>query len=709
MAGAIGGYIYWQYNKKKIVKDSIADAIAKKTDSLYYLKYDSSRIDEINGNAVFYNVVLQSDSAQKQLLNSTDSLPNALYNIRIKQVAISGVDIAGLLQQQNVKAKKITLVKPQVQIINTGADKPKPFTINDTLELYQKILGKFKRIQSDQIEIVSGVVLMTNKAGKAQTTLENINIILNNFLVDSTKNYESIVSYFIKDVRATIENIQLPESATGSRINMEKVDYNAAKRTLAVGAITQYQQNNISPVINLKNIKVTGLVTDAFIIQQRLKAGQVSCEGGLVTIYVKKNPGGSKPGEQTLELTSGEIEQAQIAGIRLGNTKLVIINKDQPKKEPFVLNNVNFTVTKIPDLTGGMSVNNIINNAQWQLSADGFSIVTKDKLYKLTIGNFSVDNTGSVVKVSNLLLKPMLTEQQFVNQSRHQNDQYNLTVKNIVLSGVNLKKLLTSQEFEIEKASFEPDIKIFNDRTLPPDADSKLGKYPHQSLLKLPIPLYIHMVTIRNGQVSYRERALKSKLTGNVIFNELNATVNNVTNMPRHIAQNNLLKMNAGAKFLRAGVLTTEWQFPLDDRNGRFFIKGELKSMSAITLNSIIEPLAMASVKEGQIDGVRFSIDGTDKNAAGNILFLYHDLKMELLKMDNDEELKKKGFLSFLANTLIKNENTSSTNSKEINYERDMTKSFFNLVWKTIFEGAKKTATGRKEKEEKVEEKTQQQ
>ena len=122
--------------------------------------------------------------------------------------------------------------------------------------------------------------------------------------------------------------------------------------------------------------------------------------------------------------------------------------------------------------------------------------------------------------------------------------------------------------------------------------------------------------------------------------------------------------------------------------------------MNAVTLNSIIEPLAMASVKEGRIDEVVFNLDGTDTKAIGNVLFLYHGLKMEILKMGDDAELKKKGLVSLLANTLIKNENTSRANNKEVNYDRDITKSFFNLIWKTIFTGAKNTAIGPKEKEE---------
>lgn len=691
-AAAIVGYIYWQYNKKKIIRDSIEKAIVNKTDSLYYIHYDSSRVDEINGSASFYNVVLQSDSAQKALLNSTDSLPNALYNIRVKQVSAIGVDIPGLLQKQNVAAKKIVLLQPVIQIINTGADNPKPFTMNDTLELYQKILGKFKSIKADTIQVINATLLTTNKTGKAQTTLENINITLSNFLVDSTKDYQSVISYFIKDVRATVENIQLPASKNGSRINLEKVDYNAAKRSLQVGSIKQYQLNNMNPVIDLKNIRISELNTDAFVIQQRLKAGLISCDGGLLTIYVKKNESNSKDGDQSLELSTDMIDQAQVAGIKLGSTRVIIADKANPAKPPFILNNVIFKVTKMLKVNEGSTVNNMINNAEWDLSANGFVLNTKSKLYKMSVGNFMISTASSVVKAKNFLIQPLLTEAQFVRQSKFQQDQYNLAVNNIMLSGVNIKRLISRKELELENASFQPIIKIFNDRTLPPDGSSKIGKYPHQSLLKLPFPVYIHTVKIVNGSLSYREKALKSKMTGNVFFGNINATLQNVTNLPERIKANGLLQLNASAKFLGVGNLTTKWQFPLNANNGAFRIEGRMGSINASALNPIIEPLAMASVKEGFIDEVKFTMDGTDNKAVANILFLYHDLKMNLLKKGEDSALKKKGLLSALANVIIKNENNKVANDQKVTYERDVSKSFFNLVWKTIFTGAKKTA-----------------
>ncbi len=707
IAGAIGGFGYWQYHKKTIIKESLDKAIAKKTDSLYFIQYDSSSIDEINGNASFYNVVLQSDDEQKKLLNSTDSLPNALFNIRVKEIAAKGIDMAGILQKQNVSAKKILLIKPVIQIINTGADRPKEYTKNDTAELYQKILGKFNSIKADTIQIINATVVITNKAGKPLTTLENININLNKFLIDSTKNYESIISYFIKDVRATVENIQLPPSKNNLRINIEKLDYDAAKRSLHVAAVRQYEANEMQPIIDLKNIQVNDLNTDAFIIQQRLKAGTITCDGGLITIYKNNKAPSANKGDQSIDLSSDLIDQAQVAGIKLGNTKIVIINKSEPGSKPFILNNAKFSVLTPVKINEGATVNNLINNADWELSADGFSFDTKNKLYKISVGNFIINNAAGTAKVTSFFLKPLVTEQQFVQQSSYAHDLYNLSVNNISLSGVNIKKLLRNRVLEVDKASFQPIIKVFNDKTLPPDTRSKIGMYPHQSLVKLDFPFYIKTASISNGSVSYRERAAKSALVGNVFFSNVNGTILNITNIPDRIKANPLLTVKASAKFLGEGNITTLWQLPLNTlntANGAFQIEGQAQKMNALTLNPIIEPLGMASVKQGSIDKVTFNINGSNTKAAGEILFLYQDLKVEILKKEEDDkQMKKKGLVTLLANTFIKNENKNPANSKTASYERDITKSFFNLVWKTIYAGVKNTALGKKEKEEKEE------
>ncbi|WP_301923542.1 hypothetical protein [Ferruginibacter sp.] len=154
--------------------------------------------------------------------------------------------------------------------------------------MYKKILGGFNSISTDTIQVINGTVLITDKKGKELTTLENINISLNYFLIDSTRNYQNLISYFIKDVKVTIENIQLPEFANSSRINITRLVYDAPKKLLHLDAVQQYKLHDTKPIVDIKNIQLNQLNTDAFVMFQQLKAGLVTCDGGLVTIYKKK-------------------------------------------------------------------------------------------------------------------------------------------------------------------------------------------------------------------------------------------------------------------------------------------------------------------------------------------------------------------------------------------------------------------------------------
>ena len=689
-AALFAGYFYWQQNKKRIIKTAVQEAVQKKTDSLYFLHYDSSYIDEVNGNASFYKVILQSDSVQKAMLKSNDSLPNALYNISIDEVSASGIDMAGILKQQNVSAKKITLIRPVIQIINTGIDKPRPYTYEDTLALYQKLTGQFKTIHADTILLVNGTVLITDKKSNPLTTLENINISLTNFLIDSTRNYQNIISYFIKDVKATVENIQLPENKNTNRINLTKLLYDAPQKLLQIGSIQQYKKGNTNPLIDLKNVKVTALNTDAFIKYQQLKAGPVSCDGGLVTIYRKKKK--NSAGNEAIEMSAELIDEIHIGSMQLGNTKIIVMNVENPTAAPLIINDVTFSASRVESLTDGSTINNLINSADWELAAGGFSFYTQQKMYQFSASGLKLNNKEGNITIKQVLIKPLLSETEFAKKIKVQTDRIDMTFNNINLKGVDFKKLINYNILEIQTAALQPLLKIFNDRTVAIDSSKEIVKYPHQSLVKLSFPFYIKKIIVNNGAVFYKEKARKSALTGIPNFTKINAELNNVTNIPAKIKENSIVSLKASTLFLGLAPLTTEWRLPLNLIDTTFTVTGKLGQMEAIALNTITEPLAMVSVNKGNIKELTFNLKCTNYKGVGEIVFLYNDLKVEVLKMSNDT-LKKKELLTILANTLIKNNNPVNDNTYigNVDYKRDIQKSFFNLLWKSIFDGVKKT------------------
>ena len=175
-------------------------------------------------------------------------------------------------------------------------------------------------------------------------------------------------------------------------------------------------------------------------------------------------------------------------------------------------------------------------------------------------------------------------------------------------------------------------------------------------------------------------------------FTNINAVISNVTNIPSKIKQDDFLHLKAQALFLGTTPLNTEWLLPLSLQSSMCTIRGNLGQMNAKILNQITEPLAMASVKKGEINKLTFDFKCNDYKSEGTTTFLYNDLTIEVLKKDNDE-LKKKGLVSFLANALIRNDNpaNNTTYTGQIDFKREIDKSFFNLLWKSIFDGVKKT------------------
>lgn len=155
------------------------------------------------------------------------------------------------------------------------------------------------------------------------------------------------------------------------------------------------------------------------------------------------------------------------------------------------------------------------------------------------------------------------------------------------------------------------------------------------------------------------------------------------------------MKLIASAKFLGQADINSTWLMPLTTGNGNFTVSGTMGPMNGVALNPLIEPVAMASVRSGDLRKTAFVMHGNDYKASIDILFTYNNLKLELLKKGKDES-KKKALSTFVANALIKNDNPSGKNparKSETTLDRQLNRSFFNLLWKTIFKGIKKTVS----------------
>ena len=325
---------------------------------------------------------------------------------------------------------------------------------------------------------------------------------------------------------------------------------------------------------------------------------------------------------------------------------------------------------------------------------------TPDSLYWMHVRDVHYSAEDRSISIGQFQVAPRYNREAFDKKSVYQRDRFDVALNNIAITSLEPRLLLEDQVFQAGKLVISTgNIDIYHNRSLPVAPGNKLGKFPNQLLLKVALPLYIDTIIGERTNLLYTEINPKSQEGGKLSFKQVHGVFRNVTNIDTVIAKKPLMTADLDAVLMQSGKLKAHFSFSLRNKAGGFGVSGQLKNMDGRDLNPVMKPLAMVEVKSCKIDELNFSMSGNEKEANGEVKFLYHDLKVNILKKEEGtHEFKKKGLLSLLANIMvIKDQNPDNGEVRVAypHYERDPNKSFFNLVWKTLFTGIKETALGK--------------
>ena len=316
-----------------------------------------------------------------------------------------------------------------------------------------------------------------------------------------------------------------------------------------------------------------------------------------------------------------------------------------------------------------------------------------DDLYNFRIENISGGSLIRQLKVGAFNITPVLGENAFANKLPVQKDRFNFSFHNILFTGIDLNKLadeyLFAETLTIGNSSFY----IYRDTGKPRDKKNRIGHYPHQTLKDLSFHFNIQKIIIPASFVEYKERNNITRESGKVQFYGVNALISNFTN--DNARNGNIMTAQINSRFLNKTPFTSTWTFYLSGANGRFDVTGKLGPIDAQQLNELTEPMGPATIKQGQLDGMDFTLSGSDHWMRGKIKLLYKDLKVALREKDKGAKKTDKKFLStLLANIIIKNDNPKGNDDAriaEVLLNRDANRSMFSLCWKTLFKGIKET------------------
>ena len=324
--------------------------------------------------------------------------------------------------------------------------------------------------------------------------------------------------------------------------------------------------------------------------------------------------------------------------------------------------------------------------------------LSKDKMYTMKIDTIKGSATGGTVSVIGFQMIPMYPDLAFSRKYTYGKDRYDLKFDEISLRGVDFRKLNSEGNLYVRSLKIGPaKAGIFVNRELPPPPNlDKRRNFPHVAMTRIPIPTIIDSLLIRNVDVAYTEYNPISEKKGTVYFQNLTGTVLNITNDSSRLAENHHAKADFSALVMKTSRINVHLDFNLTDPHAAFSYKGTVGPMNLLVLNPMVKNMGLVAIKSGKMQKTEFDIKANDRGASGIVRFYYTDLKVDLLKEGEDGQApKKKGFLSFLANTLlIKNNNPDKGKAPRVatsNFVRTPAASFFNELWKGVFIGIRET------------------
>jgi|SRR6218665_174701 len=513
-------------------------------------------------------------------------------------------------------------------------------------------------------------------------------------------------------IRAKLEDTIRKKSKGLYMVKYDKLDLDEVAGDLAVTNFTisydsarylSLRQNNDAPPallnIQIPSIIVSGVKTPRALIDKEIVGKNLQINDPVINIiytYSGRDSLRNTPTREVYEQILGNLNLIRIDTLTVNNAK--IFTKDIRTGETKVeLMNTTVRLLDVSvDSTAWKDTTRLLFSRQIDINAGNITWRSKGRPYSFGLDSVQLGSASGQISVGRFHVDPLLPEDKFIHSLPRQDDRFDFSVKGIKIIGMDFPALFTEEIFadtiKVESASF----KIYRDLGYKNGIRGPVRSFPHQSMVKAPIPFRVKKIILANTFIEYKERAVISRQAGKVQFHNSYATITNLTNRQDVATENNMLSIDISTKFLNKAPLRVTWKFYLFNPNGRFDIVGDLGAMPATYVNALSVPMGPARIEKGMINQLSFDLKGNNMNMTGDVKMLYDDLKVSLLKKDEEsKKLAKKKLASFAANIMIRNSNPGKKDPPRVahvNFQRDPHRSIFHLSWKSLFTGIKESA-----------------
>lgn len=494
--------------------------------------------------------------------------------------------------------------------------------------------------------------------------------------------------YSIAFSKLDLDEVNGNLTVTDLRLRPDTIRYNALAQTEEVPPIVAH--------LEIPSLKVVGVKTPKALLNKEIEGRKVLIENPQIELFFTNKGKDSLrrvPDKELYEQLLGNLSKIGIDTVSIVNATVITRNLEEGRKL-MQLDSVRIDLYKVAvDSIHGKDTTRLLFAEYASLLCKKISWKDKRGLYEFIISDVDFNSRGQRMAISRIGVNPLLSEAQFLQQFKYATDRFDIEMKDIRMVNLNVASLMKQSIFADTMIVGNSQLRIYRDISYPHDGRDRTNDLPHQQLMQLPIPVSIKEASFPSSFIEYKERNSKSEQSGKVQFHNVSVRISNLTNDTTILKESSICKLRFHSRFLnRAPIDATIKFYPLDTK-GKFSIEGTLGSMPASAVNQLSVPMGLAKIEKGTIHKLSFSLTGNNHRADGPVTILYDDLGVSLLKKDEqDKSLDKKKLASLMAKIVIRKANpgrNDEVRTAHVHFERDIHRSFFHLVWKSIFTGVK--------------------
>lgn len=462
--------------------------------------------------------------------------------------------------------------------------------------------------------------------------------------------------------------------------------------------------------LSVKKLQLRRLMTKEAITNKKLNISSIIIDNPSLIITNRRQTYNDtvkvgKP-KTPYQLISKVFKTLRIDSVILKDIDFTYINKSNPKVKKTALRNLNISVSDIfIDSLSAKDASRFYYTKNVEVRLKDYKLATPDSLYFVKADELFFSTRERRVQLNKVAFTPRLNKNKFYKKVGYAKDRFDISFKQIDLMRIDLQKFLREQKVQAGFVNLgKGRLEVFNNNAYPNHKTVKVHAYPHQKLQQVALDLKVDTLSLSDVDISYSEFNAGSGQTGAISFNHTSGKIYNVTNDSVWKQAHPFMLAKINTRFMNASPLNVNFRFDLNDKNGAFTYSGRLGRTNGKVLNKITRPLGMIEVESADIKKLAFNVSANETVARGNVQFYYDDLKVSLMKKDGSK-LQKQGFVSSVANMVLP---TSNPDKKghflpgPVNYRREPTASFFNFLWKALFDGLKPSVGFTDEKEQKL-------